>query len=825
MRPDMFRQDFAYAVRGLRAKPAFTIAVVATLALGLGANAAMFSIVDQLLLRSPPLLRDPGTAHRVYVANTFRGEEYVNGVSRYARFEDLKRWTTSFSSFAGYTTRRLAVGIGDDAHEMLVGFVSYTFFGFFDAPPVVGRYFTAPEDTTPAGAAVAVLSYPEWQTRFGGRSDIVGNTIRIGSVLYTVIGVAPRGFEGIWPGRAPAAYMPITNYGAAQQSCAGRARTWYETYSCGWMNAIARRKPNVTVDRANADMTQAAVKSYLATLAEQPGSPRIELAKPRAMIASILAERGPNKTAIARVAVWVGGVSIIVLLIACANVANLLLARAISRRREIAVRLALGVSRGRLLSQLLTESLILSLLGGVVGVFVAQVGGTALRAGFVPDSTAPAGLRDPRTVLFAFGAAMAVGLLTAIAPAVRARRVDVIHDLRLGAREGGQRHSGMRAALLVLQATLSVILLVGAGLFVRSLRKVEGMRLGYDVDPILVVGLNLRGETLDSARHVNLLQRLLTTAQTMPAVVGATRQTAVPFWSNSSTHLSVAGIDTVERLGQFDYNSVGPDYFRTFGTRIVRGRAITVQDTRESARVAVVSENMARVLWPGRDAIGQCMKVNTDVCTTIVGIAENIKEQNLAADSMFYYYMPVTQFRPLAGGLFVRVAGNAPKFAEQLRRSLQREMPGASYVTVTPFEEIVSPTMRSFRLGATMFVAFGALALMVAAMGLYSVIAYNVEQRTHELGVRLALGAQPRDVATLVLSDGARVAAVGVTIGVAVALYAAKWLEPLLFGVSARDVPVYVTASLTLLLVAMLGSWVPAHRASQVDPNVALRSE
>jgi ABC-type antimicrobial peptide transport system permease subunit len=289
--------------------------------------------------------------------------------------------------------------------------------------------------------------------------------------------------------------------------------------------------------------------------------------------------------------------------------------------------------------------------------------------------------------------------------------------------------------------------------------------------------------------------------------------------------LTVAGIDTVERFGQFDYSSVGPDYFRTTGTRVLRGRPITTEDTHDSPRVAVVSENMARVLWPGRDAIGQCMKVDSDMCTTVVGIAENIKEQSLRTDSMFYYYTPVTQFRSRAGGLFVRVAGHAKNFVPQLQRALQREMPGASYVTVTPFEETIAPNMRSFRLGATMFVAFGALALLVAAMGLYSVIAYNVEQRRHELGVRLALGAQPRDLATLVLSDGTRVAGIGLTIGLAVAWYASRWLEPLLFDVSARDTVVYVTASVTLLVVALVGSWIPAHRASRTDPNIALRSE
>ncbi len=823
MRLDTLRQDLAYAARGLRRKPAFTAAVVATLALGIGANAAMFTIVDQLLFRPPPMLRDPGTAHRVYVAETYRGKERIGGVGRYARFEDMKRWTSSFSTFAAYATRQLAVGTGDEAREMFVGFVSASFFTFFEAPPAIGRYFTAPEDTTPTGAAVAVLSYPTWQTQFGGRADAIGNQIRIGSVLYTVIGVAPRGFAGLWPERPPVAYMPITNYGAAQQGCGGAQ--WYTTYSCGWMNAIARRKAAVTVERANADLTQAEVKSYIAMRVEQTGSSPVELAKPRALISPILAERGPNKSPIGKVASWVGGVSVIVLLIACANVANLLLARAITRRREIAVRLALGVSRARLLWQLLTESLLLALVGGVVGVFVAQFGGAALRAGFVPDSAAPAGLRDPRTVLFALGAAIAVGLITGLAPALRARRADLVRDLRLGAREGGQRHSTLRVALLVSQATLSVILLVGAGLFVRSLHKVEGMRLGYDVDPVLIVGLNMRGEALDSTRRADLLRRLLVAAQTTPGVVSASRQTGIPFWSQSSTRLAVAGIDTVGRLGDFDYSSVGPDYFRTMGTRILRGRAIGAEDTRESPRVAVVSENMARALWPGRDAMGQCMKVDSDACTTVVGIAENIRNQGLRGDSMFYYYMPVTQFRPLTGGLFVRVAGDAARFTEALRRSLQREMPGASYVTVAPFEDVVAPTMRSWRLGATMFVAFGALALLVAAMGLYSVIAYNVEQRTHELGVRLALGAQPRELAALVLSDGARMAVIGLAIGLAIAAWASRWLEPLLFDVSPRDGAVYVVSAATLLLVAVAGSWVPAYRASRTDPNVALRSE
>jgi putative ABC transport system permease protein len=463
-----------------------------------------------------------------------------------------------------------------------------------------------------------------------------------------------------------------------------------------------------------------------------------------------------------------------------------------------------------------------------VGLLVAHWGGTALRAGLLDQSAAPAGLRDPRTVGFALMAAVAVGLLTGLAPVFQSRRADLVADLKAGAREGTYARSRLRAALLVLQGALSVVLLCGAGLFVRSLRNVEGIRLGYDVDPVLYVSRNMRGVQLDSAREQQLVDRLLETAKTIPGVASASRQTGVPFWSNSSTSLFVEGIDTVSRLGQFDYNVVTPDYFKTMGTRIIRGRGISDADNRDAPKVMVASEAMGRVLWPGRDAILQCVRVSADTmpCTTVVGIAENIKEQSLRADSGYYYYIPAAQFaRARWGGLFLRMRGDAAGFKESVRRALQREMPGTSYVTVTPFAEIVGPQMRSWHLGATMFVAFGALALVLAAIGLYSVIAYNVSQRTHELGVRMALGAQASDLARLVVQQGLGVAALGVGIGVVVALWASKWIEPLLFQVSPRDATIYSVVSVVLLLVAVGASWIPARRAARVNPNIALRAD
>jgi predicted permease len=364
-------------------------------------------------------------------------------------------------------------------------------------------------------------------------------------------------------------------------------------------------------------------------------------------------------------------------------------------------------------------------------------------------------------------------------------------------------------------------------LFVRSLRNVEALRLGFDVDPVLLVETQMRGITLDSAAAVALRYRLLEKAKATPGVVNASLQTGVPFWSTSSTGLYVQGIDTVARLGQFNYNRVSPEFFSTVGTRILRGRGVTSADVLNAPRVAVVSDGMARTLWPGRDAIGQCMRMIADTmpCTYVVGIAEDIKSQSLGADSSHYYYLPAPQFRPQAGGLFVRVSGNAAQMKEAVRKSLQSLMPGAAYVNVTPMEDIVGGQKQSWHLGATMFVVFGGLALVLAAIGLYSVIAYNVAQRTHELGVRRALGAQAVDVMRLVVSDGLRVASLGVAIGVVAALWAGKWAKPLLFEESARDPLVFAIVTVTLIVVAGVASSIPALRASKVEANVALRSE
>ena len=822
---DTFLADLRFAVRQLARSPGFTLGVVLTLALGIGANVAMFSIVDRMLFRAPPLLRDPGSVHRVYLARRYRGEERAEGSIQYARYVDLSNWTSAFARTAAFTERDQAIGVGAEAREMRVGIVSASFFGFFDAPPALGRYFTAAEDTFPNGTQVVVLAYAFWQTQYGGRKDVLGSTLQIGPTVYTIIGVAPEEFVGLWPTQRPIAFVPITCYASAAFNHPNES--WWTTYHWQWASMLVQRKPGLSIAAATADLTNAFLKSYAAEEAADPGMTPVAVARPRGIVASVLSERGPNESSFAKVATWISGVALIVLLIACANVANLLLARSLRRRREIAVRLALGVSRARLLSQLFTESVLLALLGGLAGVLVADWGGAVLRAQFLAKSSDVSVLGDARTLLFGGVAALGAGLLTGLAPALLSQRADVAGGLKAGAREGTFQRSRVRIALLVLQGALSVVLLVGAGLFVRSLRQVRVIPLGYDVDPVLLVHLNMRSVRLDSARSVQLRRELVEAAQTIPGVEHVSRQRTVPFSSFEVLDLHVAGIDSVHRLGEFNLNTVSPDYFTTMGTRILRGRGIAAQDVGHAPGVMVVSDAMAKMLWPGRDAIGQCVRIFADSapCRYVVGVAENIKSQHLGDDPGLFYYLPSAQWHPEDGGLFIRTRGDAAPHAESIRRRLQQVMPGASYVTVTPLRAILGQQTQSWQLGATMFLAFGALALALAAIGLYSVMAYNVAQRTQEMGVRATLGAQQRDLIRLVVNEGLRVGVVGIVIGVVIALAAGQWLGPLLFQESPHDPLVFGFVTLVLLGTTMLASVVPSRRAARVDPMVALRYE
>lgn len=823
---DVLRQDIRYSLRGMRAKPGFTGAVVMTLGLGIGANTAMFSLVDRLMFRSPEYLEAPSRVHRVYLAITPRGKEQITNSFEYARYLDLARWTNSFDVVAGYGQRTLAIGSGSEARETPVATVSASYFNFFDARPVLGRFFAASEDTVPAGAPVVVLSYGVWQTRYAGSAAILGKTLQIDRVLFTIIGVAPNGFTGVAEDAVPAAWIPITSYAGLVRE--GQARTdYYKTYNWGWMRMLVRRKADVALAAATADLSNAYRRSVIAESAVDHSTPDLEKSKPHVIVGPIQFQRGPLASRDARIIRWVTGVALIVLLIACANVANLMLARALRRRREIALRLTLGVGRARLLGQLLIESVLLGAFGGVAGIVIALGGSRVLQSVFLSDDVALDVTTDWRTLGFCAVAALTAGLLTGLAPALQSGRGDLASALKAGMREGTHQRSRLRDALLVFQGTLAVVLLVGAGLFSRSLRNVRAERIGFDVDPVLVVYHQLRGTALGDVQQAALMRRLEARAVTIPGVESATRALTLPFWDEWTVSLHVSGIDSVRRLGQFALQAGSPAFFHTFGTRIIRGRGFTDEETKTSPRVMVVSDAMARVLWPGRDALGQCVRIEADTmpCTTVVGVAENIKSRSLTEDTGFNYYLPIEQFHPESANLLVRVHGSATDYAETVRRALQAEMPGNAYVTTHAMREAVGPQERSWQSGATMFAAFSALALVLAAIGLYSVIAFDVAQRTHELGVRVALGAQVGDVLRLIVGAGLRFAVVGIVAGIAIALATGRFVAPLLYGVSAHDPVILVAVAAVLLGISIAASAIPALRAARVDPNIALRVE
>ncbi|MDQ6827534.1 MAG: ADOP family duplicated permease [Gemmatimonadota bacterium] len=825
--------DLRYALRALRRTPGFSAAVIATLALGIGANAAIFSTVDRLLLRPPPLLRHPARMHRVYLAFPTpdgAGELFMDLVP-FGRFQDLVGGTRSFARAALASAGSFVVGTGGDARELPVGVVSSSFFGFFDAPPALGRYFSAREDAPPTGAPVAVLSWATWQGRYLGRLDVLGTSLQIGPTAYTIIGVAPRSFVGLWPEQPPVAYVPLSVVAAADAEPRS-GETWWTTRTQAFASMLVERLPVVSAAAADTELTNALRRS----VEEEAGGKLAH--QPYAVAASILEERGPNQSSMARVAALVGGMALLVLLIAAANVTNLLLARALRRRREIAIRLALGAGRGRLLSLLLVESVLLALLGGIAGLLLAQWGGATLRAAFLPTAASAPVVSDPRTVVFVGIAALFAGLLTGLAAAWQARRVDLAHDLRAGVREGSRQRTPARAMLLVLQGALSVTLLVGAGLFVRSLTNARHLRLGFDVDPVLTVALRTRDVRLDSAQAVLLRDRLLATARSLPGVDRAALAIDLPLdgalWIGD-LDVPAAAPDTRRRFHEIYRTAVSPDYFATIGTRILRGRAMDVGDVAGAPEVVVVSRSLAAMLWPGRDALGQCMKIGdrkrsrratAAPCAAVVGIADDVKVTSLSDDSEFYYYLPVAQVgRPQQTELVVRTHGDASQQAEAIRRALQKEMPGASFVLIRPFTELVGEQMQSWRLGTTMFVAFGLLALTLAAVGSYAVVSYDAEQRAHEVGIRIALGAEPGDVVSLVVRRGALLGGAGVALGAVLTFAAAGRLAPLLFGVSPRDPLVYAAVAATMLGVATLASLIPALRAARADPVVALRAE
>ena len=815
----LIRQDISYALRQLRRSPGFTAAVVLTLALGIGANSVMLGVVDTLLLSPPPGVTDADRLRRVYVAESRAGSAPASALS-VPDYEALRDGTPSFEGVAAYTRSEVTVGRGREAHPVQASLVTGEYFALLGVRPALGRLFS-PEEARAGGARVAVLGHGYWQRHFGGDSAVVGRTLRVGQGSYTVVGVAAKRFSGT-DLRAAELWLPI--YAAAPDFMDGGL-----TRDVSWVRVLARLRPSALAATAAAEGTVA----YRRGLSSSDVPERD--AQPSVTLGAIQEARGPEASRESRVAVWVAAVAGLVLLIACANVANLLLARALARRPELAVRMALGAGRGALARQLLVESLLLGVLGAGAAVLVALWAGPAVRALVLPAGAHLAVPLDWRFLLLTLGLGVLTGVLAGLLPALEGRDTGVADAMRAAGRAGGVRSARLRAALVVGQVTLTTVLLVGAGLFLRSLRAVQDIDLGLDLDRTLIVEADLERAGIPEARLPELREAMLAQAGATPGVTHAALSQGGPFSHGAGTGVRVPGLDSAvgpsRQLGPYWF-AVTPGYFETMGTRVIAGRGFSDHDQAGTAPVAIVNRTMARLLWPSQAAVGRCFYMesdSTDTCREVVGVVEDARRRSVLEEPQMLFYAPLAQLGEAAAHqtLYVRGAdGIRPaSLVGPLRRSLAAAASDLPYLDVRPLADVVAPQLSSWRLGATMFTAFGGLALAVAALGLYSTLAYVVTQRTREIGLRMALGAREREVVAMVVRQGMVPAIGGAVLGGGLGLVAARYAAGLLYGVGPGDPAAFAAAGATLFTVTLAAALLPALRATRVDPMTALRVE
>jgi putative ABC transport system permease protein len=621
-------------------------------------------------------------------------------------------------------------------------------------------------------------------------------------------------------------FVPITSLGPIFGGQLGaRQSVGYDNF---WGSLLVRRKPGVSLSEATRDASEAFRRSWEAQRQAQPNADRapVEEAQPRVVVGSVRPGGGPAPALEVQTALWVTGVAGIVLLIACANLCNLMLSRAVARQQEIATLTALGASRGRLMTRAVAETLLLAALGAAGAVAIAQWSVASILAILIPNAVDLVPVTSPRTLAATGTAALTIGIILGLLPMVLLARPATGSPMRSATRGETTRTSRLRSALVVAQAALSLVLLVGAVLFTRSLNAVRAMPYGYDAGQILLVNTTLRGPALPPPDRAALQQRLLDTARSLPGVEAAAWKVSTPLGLNASMRFFADGIATVADRGQFTAQSGSEDYFTAMGTRILRGRGFTAADRPGVPPVVVVSAGMADALWPGQDPIGKCLRFGSTSapCTSVVGVAEDIVQTSITSAERYQYYLPLGAAAP-ATGMVLRFRGAAQHHGEMARQALQPLMPGLSYVTVQPLEELVTRAQRSWRLGATMFMVLGGLAVAVAAIGLYGVIRYSVAQRRREMSVRAALGARSSDLVRLIVGPSLRLTGLGIVAGAGIAVAARSKVQPLLFQQSATDPTAFLVAAAVLGLAAFAASLVPALRAARVPPGEALRAE
>jgi len=818
--------DLRFAARSLARRPALLTLITLTLSIGIAANAVMFGVVDQLLLQPPPHVASPETAMRIWFDDVGERGANVGQVTTYPVVTALRENAPAFSEVAGYSFRSdYSLGTGAEARNVSTQMVSGNYFRLLGVRPALGRLFTDDDDRIPVGEPVIVVSHGFWQQELGGTSDAIGRVLPLQGKSFTVIGVAPRGFGTLDRERIDV-WFTIAGIG---NDALGEG--WHNTTNNWWVRLVGRVRPGESEIVAQAQATS----TYRALLEEWKHRWR-DPARSGIVLASVAGGREPSGLSVeGKVSLWLLGVSAIVLLIACANVANLLIARTVERHREIAVRVALGVGRARLVQLLLAEAALLAAAGAAVAVVIALAGSRLVQRVFMPDIVwNPGGeLLDGRVLAFTLGVTVACILLAGLAPALQALGLRVSESLKASARTSTSRRSALRFTLLLAQTALSVMLLVGAGLFVKSLRNVVNRDVGIDRDRVLRATMPLSRFGFDTSRIEEIYRGGAERVGALPGVSHvAVGRLSIPMGGASARGFSVPGVERPNLALGGPYNAVvTPGFFETIGASLTKGRDFTDAEGRAPSRVVIVNEVLANAYWPNQEALGQCVYAGSDeTCSTVVGVVQTIMQFSVISDERAIVYAPPTHpgfqgARPAA--MFARLApgAEAASMIGSVRRELQALDPAMPFVRVASYDELVAPQLRHRRLGATMFSVFGIIALIIAAVGLYSVMAYWVSQRTQEIGVRMALGAQRSDVVRLVAWQSSRAVLAGIVVGGAAAAFASRWAVGMLYETSPREPMAYAGAALVLMTAAIVASIVPAQRSAAVDPSTAMRAE
>ena len=814
--------DIRYAARSLARRPAFLLVITLTLGLGIAANAVMFGVVDQLLLRPPAHVAGADRLRRIYFHDVQRGSQtYFGEVTTYQVLPALRAGAPAFSELAalGFPSG-YSLGRGTDAQSVQVQLVSGNYFRLLGVRPNPGRGFTEDDDRVPEGAPVAIVSHGLWRRHFAGDPNAIGRPLLLQGKNFIVVGVAPRGFAGIDREQIDV-WLPISSY-ATEEMGPG----WHNTTDNWWARLIGRVREGVTAEVAMEQATAA----YRGLVREWKDPQRDSTSS--IVLSSIIGARSPNGLSReGKVSLWLMGVSGIVLLIACANVANLLIARTLERRREMAVRIALGVSRARLAGMLLTEAALLALLGSVVALAIALGGSRLVQDILLPTIVWSESVLDARVFAFTLGITLLCILLAGLAPALQGMSTRVSEGLKASSRQVAGGRGRLRFTLMLVQTALSVLLLIGAGLLVRSLRNVATREVGIDRDRVLRVSMPLKRFGFDSAQVEDIYRRGVDRLRTIPGVTGvAVVRLTVPMASASARGFDVPGVERPELPGGGPYNSaVTSGFFATVGASIIQGRDFTPAEERTPARVLIVNDAIAKAYWPNASPIGQCAMYGTDsACSEVIGVVHNVLQFSVVNDDRAIVYAPPSH--PGNGGarpsaMLVRVSGDPATIIPVVRRELQALSATMPFVQVRPYSELVASQLQPWRLGATMFTVFGAIALVMAAVGLYSVMAYWVSQRSHEIGVRMALGAQRSHVVRLVALQSFRAIVAGLVLGGAAALVASRWIGDLLYETSPHEPVVYGAAALVLALAAVVASVVPVRRSTAVDPAETIRTD